>query len=381
MPWLRTGDNVATSPRLLRIWEDPDATTALMLEAFGFLVLCASLSAAHTQDYHVSWGTAVLVAREEASRMIDVCVRAGLLEETEVDGIQMWKIIDDPDFLHMRTKEEIDWERQRKSDNSNPELIIPVRLRDGDACRYCGQVVKWAARKGRLAGTYDHRVPGQAATVATMVVACKRCNSARKDNPIADEQYPLLPAPTRPYFSPETREWIAGHEWAKANGYSITSRRGKTIPPGTVPDDRKSIVERTQRTGSQPENATQPRPTSQVDNATPTTRQRTGSQPENATSRPDTQSDPANTSRPTSQVDNANPTHPHPPAQTADLPDPADPAERHSPASGRAGSGRDGTGRSPNPLPDRNVPSRNRSLPNPSPRRRGRRGKNRKTGA
>ncbi|WP_418346188.1 hypothetical protein [Rhodococcus pyridinivorans] len=363
-----------------------------MLEAFGFLVLCASLSAAHTTDYLVSWGTAVLVAREEASRMLDVCTRAGLMEETVVDGVQMWKIVEDPEFLHMRTAEEVAWERQRKSDNSNPELIVPVRLRDGDACRYCGQVVKWTARKGRLAGTYDHRVPGRAATIDTMVVSCGRCNSARKDNPAADEQHPLLPAPARPYFSPETRKWIAEHDWAKSNGYSITSRRGKTLPPGTVPDDRKTVVERTQRSGSQPENAT-PRPDGQSDHAPVATRdggqrnrtntQRSGSQPENATPRPDTQSDNADPQRPTSQADNANTTHPTTPAQTPDLLSSAGPAEDQPPTSGKAGTGRGGSGRVGNQTShsDRNVPSRSRSLPKSSSPRRGRRGKNRKTGA
>ncbi|MDV2477178.1 hypothetical protein F8M49_20885 [Rhodococcus zopfii] len=59
MPWLRTGDNVATNPRLLRVYDDPDASTSLVIEAFGFLVLCASLAAAHTTDYVVSWAPPV----------------------------------------------------------------------------------------------------------------------------------------------------------------------------------------------------------------------------------------------------------------------------------------------------------------------------------
>ena len=40
-------------------------------------------------------------------------------------------------------------------------IIVPVRWRDGDACRYCGKVVNWADRKGGKGGTYDHRMPGQ----------------------------------------------------------------------------------------------------------------------------------------------------------------------------------------------------------------------------
>ncbi|APE10778.1 hypothetical protein BO226_17550 [Rhodococcus sp. 2G] len=366
----------------------------MRIAAFGFVSLCATLSAAHTSDYLVSFGVACQVGHGAERELIDICVRAGLMEEVEVDGTRMWKIVDDPEFLHMRTRDEIEWERQRKADNSRPDLVIPIRLRDGDACRYCGRVVKFepGARKGGFVGTYDHRVPKQAATVDTLVVACTACNAGRKDDPLADDRYPLLPPPSKPYYSAHTRKWIAEHPWAKANGFSITSRRGKTLPPGTVPDDRKPVVEHTQRPGSQPDNANQ-RPDTQSDNAptstrhpggqrTPTNTQRTGSQPENATTRPDIHSDNANPQRPTSQADNANTKQPAPPAQTPDLLNPADPAEHQPPTSGKSGSGRDGSGRvgdqtSP---PDRKPPSRSRSLPNSSPPRRGRRGKNRKTG-
>ncbi|MDV2477448.1 hypothetical protein F8M49_22365 [Rhodococcus zopfii] len=384
MPWLRTGDNVATNPRLLRVYDDPDASTSLVIEAFGFLVLCASLAAAHTTDYVVSWGTACLIARDEAPRLLDVCVRAGLMEEATVDGERVWKIVDDPEFLHMRSKEEIEWEHQRKNDNSRPDLIIPVRLRDGDACRYCAKVVKFApgARKGRIVGTYDHRQPGKAATVETMVVACSGCNAGRKNDPLADERYPLLPPPSKPYFSPYTRTWIREHPWARDNGYSITSRRGRTIPPGTVPDDRKTIVEQHQR------------PATQADTATDATRQPAGHR--EPTRRPGTRPDTATTTatshpvrerdtpqRPAIHADNAHPPHPPTPAPTPVLPDTADPAEHLPPGSGSAGSGRVGSGRvgmSGNPPPDPNPPSRTHSLPSPTPRRRGRRGKNRKAG-
>lgn len=347
MAWLRTGDNAATNPRLLRVYEDPEASTALVLEAFGFLVLCASLAAAHTTDYVVSYGTAVLVAREEAPRMLDVCVRAGLLTEETRDGERVWVIIDDPDFLHMRSREEIEWEKQRKRDNSNPELIIPVRLRDGDACRYCGCVVNWRDRKGVRGATYDHRVPKQGATVDTMVVACFGCNSSRKDDPVADLRVPLLPAPERPYFSSYTRDWIDKHDWAKANGYSITSRRGRTIPVGTVPDDRKAVVAAHQRpdtqSGNAPTTATQPpagdrahrtteqRPDSTSGNApTTATQQPTGERAASATRPPAGDRAPKNTPRP---------------APARNLPEQADPADEHYPASGSAGTGRDGSGR------------------------------------
>ncbi|MCK8670985.1 hypothetical protein M1M07_07620 [Rhodococcus sp. HM1] len=412
MAWLRIGDNALTHPRLLRIYENPNATTSLLLETFGFLVACATLAAAHTTDYVVSYGTARLIANEETDRLLDVCMRAGLMDVDQIDGIDVWKIVNDPEFIHMRTREEIEWERQRKSDNSNPGLIIPVRLRDGDACRYCGQVVKFeaGARTGRHVGTYDHRAPGNAGTVDTLVVACTRCNSGRKNDPLADERYPLLPAPSKPYYSPHTRKWIREHEWARANGFSITARRGKTVPPGTVPEDRKTIVEQYQRSGTQPDTATDPRPATQADNATTATRppaghrtterpagqadtaptdttatpqpvgerdtrrQRTGTPPETASTTPP---------RPADKADHANTQHHPSPAATPALQDSVEPAETLPPSSGRAGSGRVGSGRdgdAGNPPSTETSPARSNPLPQPAPRRRGRRGRNRKTG-
>lgn len=403
MPWLRTGDNAATHPRYLALFELPDVDAAARIATFGFVSLCATLSAAHMKDYLVSYGVAASVGHGAEALLLDIAVRAGLMEEVTIDGTQMWKIVDDPDFIHMRTKEEIEWERQRKNDNSRPDLTIPVRLRDGDACRYCARIVRFepGARKGAYVGTYDHRQPKHGATVDTLVVACTACNAGRKDDPLADQRYPLLPPPPKPYYSPHTRKWLREHEWARDNGYSITSRRGRTIPPGTVPDDRKHLLDERQRPATQADTATtatrQPaghrdtteRTDSQSENAPEhhtttatshpvrqreTRRQRTGTQPDHASTTPP--------QRPTNQADNANTQHPHSPAQTPDLPDTADPAEAQPPTSGSAGSGRDGSGRSPDhPHPDETLPSRTRSLHSSAvPRRRGRRSKHRKTG-
>ncbi|MGW0043458.1 hypothetical protein [Rhodococcus sp. NPDC003348] len=375
MPWLRTGDTAATHPRYLALFELEDVDAMTRIAAFGFVSLCATLAAQHTSDYLVTYGVAASVGHGAEPLLLDICVRAGLMEEVTVGGIRQWKITDDPEFLHMRSREEIEWERQRKTDNSNHELIVPVRLRDGDACRYCGQVVDWTARKGRLRGTYDHRNPGKAATVETMVVACQGCNAGRSNDPTADRRYPPLPAPSKPYFSPKTRDWIAQHDWARANGYTITTRRGRAIPRGTVPDDRKAIVEQYRAAaGTQPTDptpaATQPpagerapqRPDTQPGNAhhnthsDPTTSR--GTRTTAATQQPAGERATAATEQPARE---RAPKYTPPPAQTPDLPDTADPAEAQSPASGSAGPGRDGSGRVGNPNPpgtqrDRDTP-------------------------
>lgn len=353
MPWLRTGDSAATHPRYLALYELPDVDPVTRIAAFGFVSLCATLSAAHLQDYLVSFGVAASVGHGAEGILLEVCVRAGLMEEVEHNGIRQWRIVDDPEFLHMRTREEIEWERQRKTDNANPALIVPIRLRDGDACRYCGHVVNWAARTGGARGTYDHRAPGQAGTVETMVVSCQACNASRKNDPKADTRHPLLPEPSHPYYSPNTREWIANHEWARANGYTITSRRGRTVPVGTIPDDRKAVVEQHRAAANQPaptpartDPQSGPAATARTDTSGPAapTTARTGPQPGPAA--PPATRQPAghraHPQRPDTQPDTAH--HPRP-APTPRPLDTAEPAGGDSSSSGNAGSGRDGSGR------------------------------------
>lgn len=76
--------------------------------------------------------------------LTQVCVFAELMTEVfdEAGTVIAFKLVDDdPEFLHLRLKAELDWERQRKADANRPNLIVPVRLRDGDGCRWCGAIV------------------------------------------------------------------------------------------------------------------------------------------------------------------------------------------------------------------------------------------------
>lgn len=238
MPWLRTGDTAANHPIALAVLEDPAADDRLLNEVFGFVSRCALQSTAHLTDYMISRGTAIQMGGiSRVDILIAAAIGAGYLTHGEmiVDGVARpaYKLLDDPDFIHMRTREEIEWERQRKTDNSNPALIVPVRVRDGDACRYCGLVVDFrpGQRKGRIAGTYDHREPGRPATIETYVVACRACNASRGDSANADASMPLLPEPTKPYYSAHTIEWLRTNEWAKRNGIK-PPRRTAAIAPG-----------------------------------------------------------------------------------------------------------------------------------------------------
>ncbi|MGP4916229.1 hypothetical protein ACTXJ9_11060 [Brachybacterium tyrofermentans] len=239
MAWLKAGDTAAMDERVLGVAELSDADERSVNEVFGFVMRLFLQAAQQGTDYRVSMGTAmVLSPRYQA--LIEQAARAGLLSLGEEDGRKVIQLVADAEFLHMRTREEIAWENERKADTSTLSLVIPVRLRDGDACRYCGKVVAFGMRKGNRAGTYDHLVPGQrAASIHELVVACKGCNSGRGDGEgDRGPRHPLLPQPTdeQRYFSTATLAWLEKHGTTVTDlGLTIPKRRrgAKDRQPGT----------------------------------------------------------------------------------------------------------------------------------------------------
>lgn len=351
MAWVRWGDNSHDHPIVMGVMDHDLFDDRLLNEVHGFISRCAAQSGSHTTDYVIPRGSAVLMAG--ASRvdvLVEVAKFAGYLTEIEVKGRRAYKLVDDdPDFLHLRLAAEIEWEKQRKSDNSNPALIIPVRVRDGDACRWCGCVVNWGSRKGGRNGTYDHLVPGEAATIDTYVVSCGSCNAARGDNSTGKWQRPLLPAPSSPYFSKTTVDWIQNNEWARNNGYEPPARSRKVVRPGDPapymqgrstslsPATAASSAPAEERPGNQPETAGTPDPS---DASAPRTDTKSATATSNT--RTDTQSAHAPTPRTTSEK-----------APSADSGRtqqiPADRQSASSDGPGRDGAGRVGSGRDGSP--------------------------------
>lgn len=273
MAWVRWGDNSHDHPILMNVMEHALFDDRLLNEVHGFISRCASSSGSHTTDYVITHGTAAHIAgASRVSTLVEVAKFAGYMSEIDVEGRRAYKLIDDdPDFLHLRLKAEIDFEKQRKLDHSNPALIIPVRLRDGDACRWCGRVVNWAERKSARSGTYDHLEPGNAATIETYIVSCKGCNSARGDGTKNGGQQDLRPVPDPPYFSQHTVDWIRTNQWAQKNGYQAPTRSKKVVPPGNMaphtaeadstslsPAPAASSAPTGERTGNQPATAGMP---------------------------------------------------------------------------------------------------------------------------
>lgn len=224
MPWVKVGDDAATFPALMSVMGQNGADERILNEVAGFLFRLATLSGAHLTDYVVDAGTCFMIGGSRTQELIKFCVTAGLLEKTTAFGGNAVRIIENEDFINLRLKKDVEWDRQRVKDAREVRLIVPVRKRDGDQCRYCGVVVQWRGRSSNRTGTYDHRMPGEGATVKTMVVACLRCNSSRQDNPQWDDDNPLLPEPQEPLYSAYTVEWLAN------NGVKVEQNLGVKVP-------------------------------------------------------------------------------------------------------------------------------------------------------
>lgn len=376
--WTRTGDTAAHHPLVLRPLEFEECDDRLVNELYGFAHRCATLSGAHTTDYIVSRGTAIQVGGSfaRANELIRLAIRAGYMTQVEVDGAIAYKLIDDDhDFLHLRTKEEIEWEKQQRRDNNNPAITVPVRLRDGDACRWCGKVVDWDVKTGARGGTYDHLIPGRGATVETSVVACRSCNSSRgKGDGVEWQDREPLPVPAEPYFSAATIDRLKKNRWAKDHGYEVPARTRKTVSPG---DPAPYMAANSTSQSPAPAASTAPageRPDNQSETAgTPdpsdAPAQRTDPESANALSNTRTDAPSANASKPDSNSEND--------CLTRNVQEPASNEGMALVVPGRDGTGLDGSGRVGSGAPLlQNPPSESPSARNSSRgRRRRKRGR------
>ena len=211
MPWLKVSDTAAQHRIVWRALEIPGASMQSMWSLFGQVLALAVEAAAFKTNYIIERGSVLKFTGtpEAADKFIADAMFCGYLTDKVPldDGRIAYKLVEDEDLFHMRLREEIDWENRRRNDTRKTSLIVPIRARDGDACRWCGHVVWWGDRKGGRGATYDHLNPGvPAETPEDMVVACRSCNSSRKDN--AGWAVDLLPAPSAPYFSARSAAWL-----------------------------------------------------------------------------------------------------------------------------------------------------------------------------
>jgi len=206
MAWVKMGDDADMYPRLMEAASHQKADARTVNELFGFVMRCAAYSAAHLTDSIIEMGVVYTYAGGNPD-VLQIALDTGLIEWTDTPKGKKPKLLEDPDFVHIRSRADVEWSRQRQRDNSDQALRQAVITRDGDQCRWCGVEVYWPGKMSARKGTLDHLKPGEAGTVDTLVVACTRCNSARADDPTGswDQSHELLPAPERPRYGTFTR--------------------------------------------------------------------------------------------------------------------------------------------------------------------------------
>lgn len=236
MAWTRTGDDAATYPRLMQTAGVDGADERTVNEIAGWISRMAWQSAAHLTDYIVDVGTAYMLGGARTPELVRIAKRVGLLTDaTTTAGLPAFKIIDDPEFIHIRLRKEVEWERQQGKDTRDTTLTVHVRRRDGDQCRWCRVVVQWRGRSSNRTGTIDHLHPGVPGTVETMVVACKRCNSSRQDNPQWQDDHPLLDPPSAPLYGKWTAEFLTDNGYPTEPNIGPESRQQPSDPDTARP--------------------------------------------------------------------------------------------------------------------------------------------------
>lgn len=218
MPWLKVSDAAATHPIALAPLDSLEADDRIVNELFGFIARCAVMSAQHEKDYVVTLGTArTLAGGADRFRVLaDAAARAGYWKQVTIEDVQgqeqvAFELAQEKDLFHMILKAERAWETQRRADVANTDLTVPVRLRDGDGCRWCGKSVVWRDRKSGRGATYDHVHPGRgAASPEDLVIACRSCNGARQDENVKFDRT-LMPPPERPLYGADTLAFLAEH--------------------------------------------------------------------------------------------------------------------------------------------------------------------------
>jgi len=121
MPWARLTDTAATHPIVLAVAEHPDADDRSVNEVFGFMLRLAAMSAQYLTDYVFWYSSAVQMAgsKSQADHLLGLAAFAGYgVQDVEPgSGRRFFRLVADPDFVHIKTAEEVAWERDRKANN------------------------------------------------------------------------------------------------------------------------------------------------------------------------------------------------------------------------------------------------------------------------
>ncbi|MDN6438365.1 MAG: hypothetical protein L0K27_02730 [Corynebacterium nuruki] len=267
MTWQRYGDTINSAPEFMKAAEIAAGQMDPRLEAElkGWTLTLFTHCAAEKDDYVVSRAAAVkMIGMGEVERVVDLLKRVGVIvdEATDEDGQRVYRLVKRSSFIHLMTQTDKKMEAKRKKDRNDAKLVVPVLMRDGSTCRYCGDTVSWGDHKHDGGGTFDHREPDQKTTTENFVVCCRGCNRLRADFERPDDELPLLDPPEKPYYDAKLltkiRQWperVAG----VAHAMGIPNPcKDEVEPHGTSRSAQADAVESAMSAGPDPEPSARP---------------------------------------------------------------------------------------------------------------------------
>lgn len=236
MSWTKGDDQTLFHPKIVRAARGGD--DRLMNEVTGFVYRCVTWSGAHDGDYFIPTEIAQAAAPTRYELLMKAALRGKIVRrERGPDGAWGWRVNDDDDLFHLRSREEVKRDREASARRTRVNRIArAVRLRDGDQCRYCSRTVTFLGdRKSNRSGQYDHVDPAGGETVENIVVACGECNRIKSDRSLLDAGMTLLPVPIDPFYSEHTRQQFDLNQTTADGPHGPVASRDPQSTSGTQP--------------------------------------------------------------------------------------------------------------------------------------------------
>ena len=200
MAWFEAHDTMARHPKTLKLARllnvDRRYAVGLLHDLFSWGLYAAGKDGQLEGLTKADIAQALDYTQKKADLLIGALVDSGYMDEGP-DGYAIHDWYDYAGKLNERREDQKAYKARRYSLYNDMRLIKAIRARDGDVCRYCGKTVNWNDRKGVDGGTYDHVDPNGENTLENVVVACRSCNSKKKDRTPEEARMTLLPTPKK----------------------------------------------------------------------------------------------------------------------------------------------------------------------------------------
>ena len=198
MAWFEAHDTMARHPKTLKLARllnaDRRYAVGLLHDLFSWGLYAAGKDGELDGLTKTDIAQALDYTAKKADLVVGALVDAGYLDEGP-DGYVIHDWYDYAGKLNERREEQKAYKSRRYALYNDMRLIKAIRARDGNFCRYCGKSVNWNDRKGVDGGTYDHIDPDGDNSLENVVVACRSCNSKKKDRPPEEANMSLMPPP------------------------------------------------------------------------------------------------------------------------------------------------------------------------------------------